>query len=95
MATVKIAITIDEQVLQRADAMVARKTFANRSHAIQAAVSEQLQRLEGTRLAAECAKLEPHIERASTAEGITWDEAACPDTERGESLGGTQSGTRP
>jgi Arc/MetJ-type ribon-helix-helix transcriptional regulator len=78
MAAVKIAITMDQQILQRVDAMVARKAFANRSRAIQAAVSEQLQRLEGSRLAAECAKLDPQAEKEMAEEGMTLDSAAWP-----------------
>jgi metal-responsive CopG/Arc/MetJ family transcriptional regulator len=78
MPTVKIAITIDQEVLQRLDAMVARKSWANRSRAIQAAVSDQLTRLEGSRLAAECARLDPQAEKAMAEEGMTMDVAAWP-----------------
>ena len=78
MPTVKIAITIDQQVLERVDAMVSRKAFANRSRAIQAAVSDQLLRIEGSRLAAECAKLDPRAEKGMAEEGIALDSAAWP-----------------
>jgi Arc/MetJ-type ribon-helix-helix transcriptional regulator len=65
-------------VLQRVDALVARSTFPNRSRAIQAAVADQLKRLEGSRLAAECAKLDPAIEKALAEEGMGLEASAWP-----------------
>jgi metal-responsive CopG/Arc/MetJ family transcriptional regulator len=64
MSTVKIAITIDRQTLQRVDGLVSRKMFRNRSRAIQEAVAEKLARMERSRLASECAKLDPGFEKA-------------------------------
>ena len=78
MATVKIAITIDQQVLQRVDALVARNAFPNRSRAIQVAVAEQLQRIEGTRLAAECIKLDASFEKSLAEEGMGLEAAEWP-----------------
>ena len=78
MATVKIAITIDEHVLRRVDALVSRQAFANRSRAIQSAVLDQLQRLEGSRLEAECAKLDAQLETTMAEEGMETDAAAWP-----------------
>lgn len=79
MASVKVAITLEQETLQRLDMLVERQVFPNRSRAIQAAVQEKLARLEGGRLAAECARLDPARERALAEEGLddlaqTWPE---------------------
>lgn len=63
MTTEKIAITLDQKLLSRIDKLVEEKHFPNRSKAIQEAVSEKLQRLDRTRLARECSKLNPHEEQ--------------------------------
>lgn len=70
MSSVKVAITIDSETLKRVDALVAQKVFPNRSRAVQAAVAEKLARLEHTRLATECAKLDPAFEQALAEEGL-------------------------
>lgn len=71
MARSKIAITLDEGMLDRLDRLVARRIFPNRSHAIQQAVAEKLKRLERTRLARECAKLDPEYEKSLAEEGMS------------------------
>lgn len=71
MVASKIAITIDDNLLKRLDLLVRSKFFPNRSRAIQEAVSEKLMRLEKTRLAQECAKLNADFEQALTEEGIS------------------------
>ncbi len=78
MSQTKVAITIEEGVLARVDALVRRRVFCNRSRAIQEAVQEKLERLERTRLAKECAKLDPIFERAMADEGLSEDLAAWP-----------------
>jgi Arc/MetJ-type ribon-helix-helix transcriptional regulator len=65
----KIGITIDRETLDRVDGLVAKKAFPSRSRAIQAAVQEKLARMGRTRLAAECAKLDPKFEKALAEEG--------------------------
>ena len=59
MNKVKIAITLDYQILQRLDSLIKNRTFPNRSRAIQEAVEEKIERIEHTRLARECAKCQP------------------------------------
>ncbi|MDX9767140.1 MAG: ribbon-helix-helix domain-containing protein [Ectothiorhodospiraceae bacterium] len=73
MNTVKIAISMDPRTLKRVDALVAAKLFPNRSRAIEAAIDEKLRRMEGSRLAAECAKLDPAFEKALAEEGMGED----------------------
>jgi Arc/MetJ-type ribon-helix-helix transcriptional regulator len=78
MPAAKIAITIDPEDLQALDALVRRGVAASRSELIQEAVRERLARLKRTRLAAECAKLDPHQEQTA-AESWTSAEAAWPE----------------
>ena len=70
MSTAKVAVSIDEETLTRLDRLVRTRVFPSRSRAIQTAVEEKLERLERTRLAEECAKLDPRQERAMAEEGL-------------------------
>ena len=70
MATSKNAITIDQNLLHRLDFLVKSQRFANRSRAIQEAVAEKLARIERSRLAQECAKLDPKFEQEIAEEGF-------------------------
>jgi len=70
MATSKIAITLDNNMLKELDMLVKSNLFPNRSKAIQAAVAEKLTRLEKSRLAQECAKLDPNFEQSLAEEGF-------------------------
>ena len=70
MATSKIAITIDQKLLHRLDFLVKSQRFKNRSKAIQEAVAEKLARIERSRLAQECAKLDPKFEQEIAEEGF-------------------------
>ena len=79
MATSKIGITINKELLKRLDRLVADKRFPNRSRAIQEAVEEKIERLERTRLANESAKLEPHIEQTLADEGLARDFSEWPE----------------
>ena len=63
MPKTKVALTLDSALLDRVDDLVARARFRNRSQAIEAALAEKLARLARTRLAEECAKLDPSEER--------------------------------
>jgi metal-responsive CopG/Arc/MetJ family transcriptional regulator len=69
----KIAITIEEELLEKLDRLVASNVFSNRSKAIQEAVQEKLSRVNRSRLARECAKLDPQVEQALAEEGIAQD----------------------
>lgn len=78
MPKLKVAITVDSQLLDEIDRLVARKRFANRSQAIEAAIGAHLERLSRSRLARECEQLDQVDERALANEG--WDdEAAWPE----------------
>jgi Arc/MetJ-type ribon-helix-helix transcriptional regulator len=73
MRTVKIAVTIDQDLLARLDRLVEEKRFPNRSRAVQEAVRDKLERLGKGRLARECAKLDPREEKALAEEGLETD----------------------
>ncbi len=79
MAKTKVAVTLDAKLLQQLDALVAERRFPNRSQAIETAIADQLVRAQHTRLARECAKLDPHEEKALAEEGLSSDVAAWPE----------------
>jgi len=68
MPTTKIAITIEEETVRRVDELVASRVYPSRSRAIQEAVAHQLARLSRSRLAEQCALLDPHEEQAVAEE---------------------------
>jgi metal-responsive CopG/Arc/MetJ family transcriptional regulator len=73
MGKEKIAITLDKRYIGELDRLVEENVFQSRSQAIQEAVSEKLLRIKRTRLAEECAKLDPIFERAMAEEGLGED----------------------
>lgn len=75
----KIAITIDESTLERLDELVEQAMFPNRSQAIQEAIDEKLARLKRSRLARECAKLDPAFEKSLAEEGLSEDLSKWPE----------------
>lgn len=79
MARSKVAISLDESTLDRLDQLVRKRVFPNRSQAIEEAVAEKLMRLEKSRLAQECAKLDPTFEKALAEEGLAEDLAEWPE----------------
>jgi metal-responsive CopG/Arc/MetJ family transcriptional regulator len=71
VARAKVAISLDESTLDRLDKLVQKRVFPSRSQAIEEAVTEKLQRIERSRLAQECAKLDPAFEKALAEEGLS------------------------
>jgi metal-responsive CopG/Arc/MetJ family transcriptional regulator len=63
-------VSLEKSTLERLDQMVAERVFPSRSGAIQQAVEEKLARIERTRLAAQCAKLDRRDEQALAEEGM-------------------------
>lgn len=78
MPKTKIAITVDSEILDELDALIARDRFPNRSQAIEAAITEKLERLRRTRLAQECAKLDTQEEKSLAEEGLASELDAWP-----------------
>jgi metal-responsive CopG/Arc/MetJ family transcriptional regulator len=75
----KVAITLDEETLGRLDRLVKAQVFPNRSQAIQAAIDEKLARMSKSRLARECAKANPNIEKSMAEEGMSWELGEWPE----------------
>lgn len=78
MSVAKITISIDEHLLHHLDVLVQSRVFPNRSQAVQSAVQEKIARLGMTRLAQECAKLDPQEEQALADAGLTAEAAQWP-----------------
>lgn len=66
----KVAVTLDAKMVHRVDELVSQQQFKSRSQAVEAALAESLQQLDRTRLARECAKLDPAEEQQLAEEGI-------------------------
>lgn len=79
MGRSKVAISLYESTLDRLDKLVKKQVFTSRSQAIQEAVEEKLARLERSRLARECAKLDPAFEKALAEEGLSEDLSEWPE----------------
>jgi metal-responsive CopG/Arc/MetJ family transcriptional regulator len=79
MRTVKIAVTIDQDLLVRLDQLVEQNQFPSRSRAVQEAIRDKLQRLQRSRLARESAKLDPAFEQALADEGLMEDSEQWPE----------------
>jgi Arc/MetJ-type ribon-helix-helix transcriptional regulator len=78
MPKTKVALTLDSALLDQVDRLVATGRFPNRSQAVGAALAEKLARLARTRLAEECAKLDPAEEQRLAADtfgaDVAWPE---------------------
>ena len=72
-------MTLESGLLVQVDELVARRKFPSRSHAIETAVAEKLERLARTRLARECAKLDPKQEKFLAEEGFAEDVKTWPE----------------
>lgn len=79
MPTAKIAITLERDLLDEVDALVAQHAYPSRSRAIQEAVAEKMRRRKCERLARECAKLSPAVERQVAEEGMSWEVEEWPE----------------
>ena len=79
MSVAKIAITMEEGLVEQVDRLVREHVYPNRSRAIQDAVADKLRRMDRGRLARECAKLDPNFEQALADEGISSDLTQWPE----------------
>lgn len=79
MAKTKVALTLDAELVERIDELVARNRFRSRSQAIESALADTLQRLARTRLARESARLNPRDEQRLADEGLADDAAGWPE----------------
>jgi len=79
VSTQKVAITLEEKTLTKLDRLVKARVFPNRSKAIQEAVEEKLNRIDRSRLARECAKLDPEEEKRLAEEGLSLELSRWPE----------------
>jgi metal-responsive CopG/Arc/MetJ family transcriptional regulator len=79
MATTKVAISLDSDLLRQLDRLVNERVFPNRSQAVQDAIRDKLSRLARTRLARECSKLDVRAERELADENLAKDAAEWPE----------------
>jgi metal-responsive CopG/Arc/MetJ family transcriptional regulator len=79
VSTEKIAITIEGKTLTRLDSLVKSRAFPSRSRLIQEAIREKLERLDRSRLARECAKLDEQFEKSLAEEGISEELSEWPE----------------
>jgi len=79
MPKTKVAITLNSELIEQLDELIAQRRFPNRSQAIEAAVAEKLGRLARTRLAEEVSKLDPGEEKALAEEGMGAELATWPE----------------
>ena len=79
MPKTKVALTLDAQLLEQVDDLVAKQRFRNRSQAVEAALADKLRRLARTRLARESAKLNSADEQRLADEGLAGDFASWPE----------------
>ena len=70
MGVAKVTISIDQKLLKKVDRLVEGHVFHSRSAAIQAAVEEKIIRIDKSRLARECAKLDKAFEQSLADEGL-------------------------
>jgi metal-responsive CopG/Arc/MetJ family transcriptional regulator len=70
MSVVKVTISIDVSLLKRVDSLVRSRAFSNSSQLIQQLIEEKFSRLWGTRLARECAQLDPTEEQDMADDGL-------------------------
>ena len=79
MTAAKIAITLERDLLDRLDKLVAAGRFPSRSRVIQLAVEAQIDRVERRRLAQESLKLDPTAEQTLAEEGASYDLEGWPE----------------
>lgn len=62
MKASKTAMTLENDMVRKIDMILKSNLFPNRNKAIQEAVAEKLKRVEKSRFAQKCAKLDPEFE---------------------------------
>ena len=78
MSATKVAISMDETLLEQLDKLVKNRSFRSRSQVVQEAVSEKISRMDNSALARECSKLDRMSEQVMADEGLASEIAAWP-----------------
>ncbi len=71
MSRNKVAITVNQNTLDRVDQLVSQRVFPSRSRAFEEALEEKLKKINKSRLARESAKLDPAFEKSLAEEGLS------------------------
>lgn len=79
MPTTEIAIDVEDRLLRQIDQIVSEKQYPSRNWIIQEAIRERLRQEDHSRLARECAKLDPVFEQQMADEGMAGDLAGWPE----------------
>ncbi len=79
MPKLKVAVTIEKDLVVKLDRLVSEGKYASRSSAVEDAVSERLIKVEKNRLSEESAKLDPAYEQALADEGLIGDLTEWPE----------------
>ena len=82
MSKSKVAVSLDEIMLGQLDQLVEESISPSRSRAIEIAIQEKLARLNRGRLARECAKFDPKLEKSLTEEGLFENLSEWPEYKR-------------
>ena len=70
VSVAKVTISIGQDLLKRVDRLVEGQIFDSRSAAIQTAVQEKIIRIDKSRLARACAKLDKALEQSLADDGL-------------------------
>lgn len=70
MKRAKIAVSLDQALLDKVDSYVDRQLFKSRSQAVQISLRQSVERIEHKRLSEECKKLDITAERRMADEGL-------------------------
>ena len=79
MSKSKVAISIDDELLSKLDALVAQQIYPSRSQAFERAIRDQIEKNEKSRLSRECEKLDIGFEQQLADEGMKEDFAEWPE----------------
>ncbi|MBI1820336.1 MAG: ribbon-helix-helix protein, CopG family [Nitrospirae bacterium] len=79
MPTTKVAITLDEEILEEVDRLVKEKKYPNRSKAIQEAIQFRLERWHKTRMIEEAKKFDIEEEQTIAEEGLVAENETWPE----------------
>lgn len=79
MLTKKIAVSIDERVLNRLEELIREAGYPNRSRSVEDALRDKIERAERSRLAREVSKLDPEVEQRVADESLERDANEWPE----------------
>ena len=73
MASVKVTVTLDKNILSKLDELVKEKIFKSRSMAVQKAIQDEVKFIKRKRFMEACKNLEPSEEISIAEEGMEYE----------------------